>query len=97
MKVDVSHIAKLSNLTLTSVEQKTLSRQFQDTLGFVAKLKDLDVTKVQGTPTVTDLKNRFRKDIVDPVRQLTSSQALSNAKSTHKGFFVVESILKDRS
>ena len=78
MAFDVSHIAKLANLPLTEEEKKKFEKQLEETLSYISQ--------------VTGLENVERDDITTP--SLTQEQALKNAPKTEKGFFVVESILK---
>ncbi|MBI5620037.1 Asp-tRNA(Asn)/Glu-tRNA(Gln) amidotransferase GatCAB subunit C, partial [Candidatus Gottesmanbacteria bacterium] len=58
------------------------------------KIQTLDTSNVPETSQVTGSENVFRDDEVDAGRILTQEEALSNAKRTHNGFFVVKSVFE---
>jgi aspartyl/glutamyl-tRNA(Asn/Gln) amidotransferase C subunit len=92
--VDIKHLAKLSQMTVTPAETKKLADQFAATLDTVALLETVDTSKVNSTFQVTGLQNVFRADKIDRSRCLTQKQALANAKKTHRGYFLVPAIFK---
>ncbi|MGI8419368.1 MAG: Asp-tRNA(Asn)/Glu-tRNA(Gln) amidotransferase subunit GatC [Candidatus Levyibacteriota bacterium] len=91
MKLNVSHIAKLANLTVSQQEEKKLEKQLTETLTYIDLLGEIDTAKVQPTSHVTGLENVTRKDVSRS--SLTQKQALSNTKKHHEGFFEVDAIL----
>lgn len=91
MKLDVKHIAKLANLTIDQQEEEKLEAQLTETLTYIGMLQEIDTEKVQPTSHVTGLENVTRKDETQP--SLSQSQALSNTKKQHEGFFEVDAIL----
>lgn len=91
MKFDISHVAKLANLTLSEEEKMKLEEQLEETVEYVNRLEEVDTKGVEPTSQVTGLENVTREDEIKP--SLTQSEALQNAKSTHKGFFKVKRIL----
>lgn len=92
----VDHIAKLANIPVTQEEKKTLSDGFTKTMEVVDHLSELNTSSIEPTHQVTGLVNVLRDDVVDQARMFTQKQALSNAKKTHNGFFVVEQILEEK-
>ncbi len=94
MKVDVQHLAKLTQMPVTPEEERTLEKGFEQTLKVIEQLSELDTSKVKPTSQVTGLTNVWREDKVDKERMLTQKQALSNAKKTYKGYFMVPAIFK---
>lgn len=92
--INITKIAHLSNLTLESQEAATLKSQFTQTLKVVDQLNHLDTSKVEATPQVTGLTNRFREDVIDLSRCLSQKQALKNAANTHQGYFVVPALIE---
>ena len=94
MKVDVKHLAKLAQMPVSKEEEKTLEKGFVQTLEVIDQLSELDTSKVKPTSQVTGLTNVLREDKVDKERMLTQKQALSNAKKTYKGYFMVPAIFK---
>jgi len=91
--VNVAHLALLSKVNVTPEESNKLESQFLDTLKVIQKLTDLDTKEIIPTPQVTGLANCFRDDQIDPARQLVQAEALSNAKETYHGYFLVPAIL----
>ncbi len=91
MKIDVKHVAKLANLTLTADEEEKLGKQLSETLDYVNKLEEIDTKDVEPTSQVTGLENVTREDEVFP--SLAQEEALKNAKNTQDGFIVVKAIL----
>ncbi len=88
------HVAKLANLQISDAEVKRLSEQLSQTIEVISELDELDTTKVKPTSQVTGLTNVFREDQVDDFQRLTQKQALSNAKQTHQGYFVVPQVIE---
>lgn len=91
MKIDISHIAKLANLTLTEKEEKKFAKQLSDTFEAINTLGAIDTTDVSPTNNVTGLENIVREDITAP--SLSQEAALKNASSTQNGLFKVTAIL----
>ena len=94
MKVDVKHLAKLAQMQVTPEEEKALEKGFEQTLKVIDQLSELDTSKVKPTSQVTGLTNVWKEDKVDNSRTLSEKQALSNAKKTYKGYFMVPAIFK---
>lgn len=93
MKFDISHVAKLANLTLSEEENKKLEKQLEETVEYVNRLEEVDTKNVEPTSQVTGLENVTREDEVLP--SLSQEEALKNAKSTQNGFFKVKGILNN--
>jgi len=84
---DTKHIANLLHLPLTDGEIKVLTPQLSQAAQYVQILSELDLTNITETNQVTGLKNVFREDMITP--SLSQGEALSNAKNTNDGYFVV--------
>ena len=93
MKFDISYVAKLANLPLSSEEKKKFEKQLEETIQYIDSLNEVDTKGIEPTSQVTGLENVTREDEVKP--SLTQEEALSNAKSTHNGFFKVKGILSN--
>lgn len=93
MKIDVAHIAKLANLPIKKEEIEKFEAQLSSILDYVRKLNEVDTPVVEETSQVTGLENVSRDDATTP--SLSQQEALSNAKSTHNGFFKVKAILEE--
>ncbi len=94
MKIDVSHIAKLANLPLSPTEKTKFEKQLEETLEHVENLNEVEVRNIEPTSQVTGLENVTREDI-ETGCEITQEEALSNAKSTNKGFIKVKAILEE--
>lgn len=94
-KRDVTHVARLANLTLTSKEVDKFSKQLSDVLGYIDELKKVDTSNVEPTSQTTGLENVTRNDERLPQFDLTQKQALSATEKVHNGYFVVPMILKE--
>ncbi len=90
---DVKKIADLAKIPVTPQEEQKLADGFNATMEVVDQLFKIDVSNIEPTSQVTGLTNVFREDEVDMTRMFTQEQALSNAKQTHNGFFVVPQII----
>lgn len=90
---DVGHIARLANLAIGADEYECFASQLTAILAFVSKLQEISTNNVAPTAQVTGLANVYREDVIDESRMLTQEHALSNAKKTHNGYFVVPAVL----
>ena len=90
---DVVRIAALAKIPVTKTEETSLAAGFTTTMTVVEKLMELDVSKIPPASHISGLENVFREDIVDESRMFTQEQALSNAKRTYNGHFVVDQVL----
>jgi len=96
MKINIKHIAKLANLTLTEAEEKEFDGQLNDILSYIEQLNKVDTSNVEPTAQVTGLKNVTRNDkFTDDM--LTQEEALSGGKKTHNGLFVVDKLVDTTS
>lgn len=91
MKIDITHIAKLANLPLTTKELTKFGNQMKETIEYVDKLAEIDTNNVLPTAHVTGLENITREDVAQD--SLTQQQALANTHSTHEGYISVAKIL----
>lgn len=92
---DVKHLAKLANLKLSEEQIKKIIPSLSIFLDYVSKIKSLDTKDIEETSQVTGRENIFREDEIDVKRMLTQKEALSNAKKTHQGFFMVDAIFEE--
>lgn len=92
MKINVAHIAKLANLTLTHEEEEKLEKQLTSILDYVGKLGEVDTSEVSSDAQIIGLENVVREDEETHI-SLTQEEALSNAPASHNGLFKVKAIL----
>ncbi len=89
---DVKYVAHLARLNLSPAEEQKLGEQLNHILGYIAKLKEVDVSKVEPTAHAFPLVNVFRPDETRP--GLTNEEALRNAPAKANGLFVVPKIVE---
>ncbi len=94
-KSDVSHLAKLANLTLTDDELEHYTTQIDETIHSVENLHELNTDNIKGTNNLTNTENVFFNDGTQNQRALTQPQALQNAPNTSQGFFTVKKIMEN--
>ena len=92
MKIDIAHVAKLANLTLSKEEEKLFQKQLEDVLGYVSSLSEVNTDKVDPIGHITGLENVGREDIAAP--SLSQEDAISQAPKTHNGFIEVDAIFQ---
>ncbi|HLD01929.1 MAG TPA: Asp-tRNA(Asn)/Glu-tRNA(Gln) amidotransferase subunit GatC [Patescibacteria group bacterium] len=91
MKINVAHIAKLANLSVTSDEEKKFETQLSSVLDYIKRLEEVDVSGVEPTSQITGLENVFRED--ETAESLSQNEAISQTKVKHNGFIKVKGIL----
>jgi len=91
-EIDVKYVAHLARLALTPDEEKKLSAQLAGILGYVEKLRELDVTGVEPTAHAVPLVNVTRADEIRP--SLPHDDALRNAPKQSNGLFIVPKIVE---
>ena len=91
-EIDVRYVAHLARLTLSPEEEQKLSAQLGDILGYIEKLKEVDVTGVEPTANAFPLINVTRADEIQP--SMTNEDALRNAPVQANGLFIVPKIVE---
>ena len=91
-EVDVKYVAHLARLSLTPEEQEKLGAQLSSILGYVEKLKEVDVSGVEPTAHAFPLINVTRPDEVRP--SMDHEEALRNAPAQANGLFIVPKIVE---
>ncbi len=92
VEIDVKYVAHLARLALTPDEEKQLGAQLGNILGYIEKLRELDVSKVEPTAHAVPMVNVTRVDEVRP--SLPHEAALRNAPKQSGGLFVVPKIVE---
>jgi aspartyl-tRNA(Asn)/glutamyl-tRNA(Gln) amidotransferase subunit C len=91
-QIDVKYVAHLARLHLTPDEEQKLGAQLGDVLGYIEKLKELDVTNVEPTAHAVPMVNVMRADESRP--SLPHEEALRNAPAKANGLFIVPKIVE---
>jgi len=89
----VEHVAKLARLSLTTEEAERLSVQLTQILDYVAKLQELDVSKVEPTTHSVEVASTPLRDDV-PRESLPVDEALANAPARDGSHFSVPRIIE---
>lgn len=89
---NVKYVANLARIALSPAEEEKLGAQLGNILGYIEKLKELDVSNVEPTAHAVPLINVFRADEIRP--SLSNEEALRNAPARANGFFLVPKIVE---
>ncbi len=90
--LNIQYVARLARLSLTPEEEKTLGDQLGNIIGYIAKLKEVNVEGVEPTSHAVPLVNVTRPDLSRP--SFSNDEALLNAPSRGHGLFVVPKIIE---
>ncbi len=91
-EIDVKYVAFLARLSLTPEEEQKFGPQLGQILGYVEKLKGLDISGIEPTAHAVPLVNVTRPDEVLP--SLPHAEAMRNAPATTNGLFLVPKIVE---
>ncbi|HKI70342.1 MAG TPA: Asp-tRNA(Asn)/Glu-tRNA(Gln) amidotransferase subunit GatC [Verrucomicrobiae bacterium] len=89
---DVKYVAHLARLELTPEEEEKFGAQLGNVLGYIEKLKGLDVSNVEPTAHAVPMVNVTRPDEVRP--SLPHETAMRNAPAQANGLFMVPKIVE---
>jgi aspartyl-tRNA(Asn)/glutamyl-tRNA(Gln) amidotransferase subunit C len=92
VEIDVKYVAHLARLSLSPEEERKIGAQLGNILGYIEKLKEVDVTGVEPTAHAFPLVNVTRPDEVRP--SLDQQDALRNAPAQANGLFIVPKIVE---
>ncbi len=91
-KKTVKYVAHLARIELEPKELEKLSGQLQDILGFIDKLKKIEIKDISPTSHILPLNNVLREDNLK--ESLSSKKALMNAPLKEGNFFVVPKVIE---
>ena len=89
---DVRYVAALARIHLKEEEVGQLQNDLEKIIGYINKLKELDVSAVEPTSHALSLKNVFRPDEVKP--SLPHDKALAIAIEQRDGAFKVPKVIE---
>ena len=89
---NIHYVARLARLELTPEEEARLGGQLDNILGYIAKLRQVDVAGVEPMSHAFPLANVSRPD--EPRESLSHDDAMRNAPSRSGGLFVVPKIVE---
>jgi len=90
--IDVKYVAHLARLSLSSEEEQKIGAQLGSILGYIEKLKEVDVSGVEPTAHAFPLVNVTRADEVRP--SMSQEEAVRNAPAQANGLFIVPKIVE---
>ena len=90
--MDIKYVAHLARIALTPEEEQKLGAQLGNILGYIEKLNEVDVSKVEPTAHAIPLVNVSRPDEVHP--SLSTEETLGNAPAKANGLFIVPKIVE---
>jgi aspartyl-tRNA(Asn)/glutamyl-tRNA(Gln) amidotransferase subunit C len=90
--IDIVQVGHLARLELSAREQELLREQLSAVLGYVEKLKELEVSAVEPMAHAVRLVNVTRPDLVRP--SISQSEAVRNAPAQADGLFLVPKIIE---
>jgi aspartyl-tRNA(Asn)/glutamyl-tRNA(Gln) amidotransferase subunit C len=92
VEIDVKYVAHLARIALTPAEEQKIGEQLGNILGYIEKLKEIDVSKVEPTAHAVPLVNVTRPDEIHP--SLPHEDAMRNAPAQANGLFLVPKIVE---
>lgn len=92
VEIDVKYVAHLARLSLTPEEEQKIGQQLGAVLGYIEKLKEVDVSGVEPTAHAFPLVNVVRPDQTGA--SLSNEAALQNAPAKANGLFIVPKIVE---
>jgi|SRR6516162_8457998 aspartyl-tRNA(Asn)/glutamyl-tRNA(Gln) amidotransferase subunit C len=90
--IDVNYVAHLARLSLTPQEAQKFGAQLGQVLGYIEKLKEVDVSGIEPTAHAFPLINVTRPDEVRP--SMAHDDAMRNAPAKANGLFIVPKIVE---
>ena len=95
MSIDKDTAAKVAKLARIRVEDDALpalAQEFNDILGFIEQLNEVDVDGIEPMTSVTPMRLKRRKDAVTDGGMV--DKVLSNAPDAREGFFAVPKVVE---
>jgi aspartyl-tRNA(Asn)/glutamyl-tRNA(Gln) amidotransferase subunit C len=90
--IDVNYIAHLARLSLNADEAQKFGAQLGNVLGYIEKLREVDVTGIEPTAHAFPLVNVTRNDVIEA--SMDNEEALRNAPAKANGLFIVPKIVE---
>ncbi|MBI1841906.1 MAG: Asp-tRNA(Asn)/Glu-tRNA(Gln) amidotransferase subunit GatC [Verrucomicrobia bacterium] len=89
---NIQYVARLARLSLTPEEEQTLASQLGSILGYIEKLREVNVDGIEPTSHAVPLVNVTRPDEDRP--SFSNEEALLNAPARANGLFVAPKIVE---
>ena len=85
-------VAKLARIEVESQDLEALAKEFNDILGFIGQLNEVDVDGIEPMTSVTPQKLLRRNDDITDGDKQTS--VLKNAPVSREGFYAVPKVVE---
>ncbi|RKT34879.1 aspartyl/glutamyl-tRNA(Asn/Gln) amidotransferase subunit C [Roseovarius halotolerans] len=95
MSIDKDTAAKVAKLARIRIEDDALpglAQEFNDILGFIEQLNEVDVEGIEPMTSVTPMRLKRREDVVTEGGM--TDRVLSNAPDAREGFFAVPKVVE---
>ncbi len=95
MSIDQNTAAKVAKLARIKVEDDALpalAQEFNNILGFIEQLNEVDVEGVEPMTSVTPMRLKRREDVVTDGGM--ADTVMSNAPDAREGFFAVPKVVE---
>ncbi len=92
VRIDVARICELAHFDMPSEEMAQFQGQLEHILGYVAKLKELNLDGIEPTLYGQPVENVFREDVTEP--SLDPADVIANAPESIGGEFKVPKIVE---
>ena len=95
MSIDIETARKVAHLARIKVEEDrlpALAHEFNDILGFIEQLNEVDVEGIEPMTSVTPMRLKRRVDEVTDGNQ--QEKILKNAPDAREGFFAVPKVVE---
>jgi len=91
---DVKHIADLARIDFSIQEFKQLQKELSLILGYIDKLKEVDIKEIEPTSHSVLIKNVLRKDDAKHESVPNSKSLVNLAPNKEKSFIKVKSVFQ---
>lgn len=92
-KEEVRHIAKLARLGITEEEAEEFQGELSSILGYIEKLKEVNVENVEPTSSAQELANVKRGDAANAPDPDVSGKLVSESPSKKDSYIKVRAVL----
>ncbi|SPJ24495.1 Asp-tRNA(Asn)/Glu-tRNA(Gln) amidotransferase subunit GatC [Palleronia abyssalis] len=95
MSIDIEtarRVAKLARIRVEDNDLPALAGEFNDILGFIEQLSEVDIDGVEPMTSVTPQRLKRREDVVTDGGQ--QKAVLNNAPDAREGFFAVPKVVE---
>jgi aspartyl-tRNA(Asn)/glutamyl-tRNA(Gln) amidotransferase subunit C len=93
-KEQIGHIANLARLELSKKEAEKFSGQISSILGYVKKLQEIDLSRIEPTLHAVGLSNVLREDKIEPRDGREMEDLIEMAPESEGGLVKARAVFK---